>query len=161
MSENFDELIARAKSLSGLTPEHEACLKEIAPILIPHLPKITDAFYVRLITTPVTSKFLIKYEEKLDYLKDTHLAWMKSLFTLTIDAEFAKRMVRVGDMHVEIQLPLDFMTGAMSLINNGLIKITLAELGDDKEQTLKALQAVNAVTALVLVLMQQSYQLFD
>jgi hemoglobin-like flavoprotein len=161
MSENFDELIARAKSLSGLTPEHEACLKEIAPILIPHLPKITDAFYVRLITTPVTSKFLIKYEEKLDYLKDTHLAWMKSLFTLSIDAEFAKRMERVGDMHVEIQLPLDFMTGAMSLINNGLIKIIITEMGDDKEKTLKALQAVNAVTALTLVIMQQSYQLFD
>jgi hemoglobin-like flavoprotein len=161
MSENFQDLLARAKSLSGLTPEHEACLKEIAPIITPHLPKITDAFYVRLITSPVTSVFLTKYEDKLDYLKETHLTWLKSLFTLDINAEFAKSMKRVGDVHVEIQLPLDFMTGAMSLINTGLIKIVIAEFENDKEKALNALLAVNAVTALVLVIMQQSYQLFD
>jgi hypothetical protein len=161
MSQNFEELIARAKSLSGLTPELELCLKEIAPIVIPHLPKVTDAFYVRLITSPITSKFLEKYEDQLDYLKKTHLDWLVSLFTVDVNADFAKNMLRVGDAHIAIHLPLDFMTGAMSLINKGVIQIIMTEFAEDQAQAVKALQAVNAVTALVLIIMQQSYQLFD
>lgn len=161
MSQNFDELISRGKSIAGLTPELEACLKEIAPRVIPRLQTVTDAFYVRLLTSAYTSKFLQRYEEQLEYLKKTHLDWLVSLFMLDINADFAKNMTRVGDVHAGIQLPLDFMTGAMSLINKGMIEIIMDEFGDDKEKTVKALQAVNAVTALVLIIMQQSYQLFD
>lgn len=161
MSQHFEELTARAKSLSGLTPELEACLKEIAPIITPRLQKVTDTFYVRLITTTITSKFLQRYEDQLDYLKKTHLNWLISLFSVDIDEKFIEDMVRVGDVHVRIQLPLDFMTGAMSLINKGIIEIILDEFSDNKQKTIKSLQAVNAVTALVLIIMQQSYQLFD
>jgi hypothetical protein len=129
--------------------------------MMPHLPKITDTFYVRLITSPVTSSFLEKYSDQLDHLKKTHSDWMATLFTADINADFAKNMLRVGDVHIGIQLPLDFMTGAMSLITKGLIQIIIEELGNDKEKALRALQAVNAVTGLSLIIMQQSYQLFD
>jgi hypothetical protein len=161
MSQNFDELIARAKSLSGLTPELERCLKEIAPVVTPRLQKVTDTFYVRLITSETTSKFLQRYQDQLEHLKKTHLDWLVSLFSVDINADFAKDMVRVGEVHVGIQLPLDFMTGAMGLINKGVIEIIVDELGNDKEKMVKSLQAVNAVTTLVLIIMQQSYQLFD
>lgn len=160
MSQNFDELISHGKSISGLTPELENCLKEIAPLVIPRLPEVTDAFYVRLITSPNTSKFLQKYADQLDGLKKTHLDWLISLFTVDMNAEFAKNMARVGEVHVGIQLPLDFMTGAMCLINKGMIQIIIEEFGDDKAKSAKALQAVSAVTGLVLIIMQQSYQLF-
>jgi hypothetical protein len=161
MSENFDTLITHAKSLTGLTPELEACLKEIAPAIIPHLPKVTDAFYIRLITTPSTSKFLENYTDKLAHLKITHLKWLTGLFTLDVDADFARNMAKVGDIHVAIQLPLDFMAGSMALINKGLIQIIFEEFSDDKQRCLRALQAVVAITGLALVIMQQSYQLWD
>lgn len=161
MPHNFDALIENSKSLSGLTPELEVCLKEIAPIVIPQLEKVTDAFYRRLIMIPSTSSFLEDHAAQLDKLKATHLAWLTSLFTRDIDAAFAKDMRHVGEKHVSIQLPIEFMAGSMSLISKELIKVIIETLGDNNEQCIKALQAITAVTGLTLIIMQKSYQLWD
>jgi hemoglobin-like flavoprotein len=161
MPYDFDVLIEHSKLLSGLTPELEACLKEIAPIVIPHLEKVTDAFYRRLIMIPSTRDFLEHNNAQLEKLKDTHLAWLNSLFTRDIDAEFAKDMRHVGEVHVSVQLPIEFMAGSMRLINKELIKIVIDALYDNKDQCTKALQAISAVTGLTLIMMQKSYQLWD
>ncbi len=160
MPHNFDVLLTDSKLLSGLTPELESCLKEVAPVIVPQLKKVTDAFYVRLVTIPSTCKFLEAHADQLDKLKETHLAWLTSLFTRDIDGTFAKDMSHVGDVHIAIQLPIEFMAGSMSIINKELIKIVVETLGDDKEQCSKALQAISAVTGLTLILMQKSYQLW-
>lgn len=161
MTNDFGALIIENKLLAGLTPELESCLKEIAPLITPRLKQVTDTFYIRLVSVPSTCKFLQNHETQLDKLKATHLTWLTSLFTRDIDAEFAKEMTHVGDVHLAIQLPIEFMSAAMSLINKELIKIVIETLGDDKEQCTKALQAISAVTGLTLVLMQKSYQLWD
>ncbi|MFZ2726317.1 MAG: protoglobin domain-containing protein [Methylococcaceae bacterium] len=161
MSQNFDAFVANAKSLSGLTPELESCLQEIAPRIVPQLVKVTDAFYVRLITLPITSIFLEKHGVSINALKETHTRWLNSLFTQAINDEFAQNMAKVGDVHAAIQLPLSFMAGAMSLINKELISIIVTEFGTDSSQCTKALQAVSAVTGFALIIMQQSYQLWE
>lgn len=161
MPHDFDALIANSKLLSGLTPELEACLKEIAPILMPQLANVTDMFYIRLAMIPSTSRFLEGHITQLDKLKATHLAWLTSLFTRDINAEFAKDMHHVGEVHTSIQLPIEFMAGSMSLISKELIKLIIDALGDNKEQCTKALQAITAVTGLTLILMQKSYQLWE
>jgi hypothetical protein len=155
MSQNFYELIAYGKSFSGLTPELEICLKDIAPLITPHLAKVTDRFYEQLTTIPVTEKYLAG---RIEHLKLAHLKWMTDLFTLNIDAQFAAGMYKVGDVHVKVNLPVEFMAGAMTLINNEIIKIVLETMSDDIEQCSKVLQAINAVTGLALMIMQQSYQ---
>ena len=163
MSYNFEfnTSLVHEKLLSNLTPDLENCLKEIAPIIMPHLRKVTDAFYVKLLTIPVTSDFLMAYNDKLDSLKATHLAWLTSLFVRNIDAEFAQEMRKIGDVHVAVHLPLEFMSSAMSLINAELIKVVIETLGDNKALCLRALLAINAVTGMTLILMQKSYQLWD
>ncbi|MDO9422940.1 MAG: hypothetical protein Q7T40_01945 [Methylobacter sp.] len=45
MSQNFNELITYSKAFPGLTPELEACLKDIAPSIMPHTKRVTDSFY--------------------------------------------------------------------------------------------------------------------
>ncbi len=161
MSHDFDAIITESKTLSGLTPELESCLKEIAPIIVPHLEKVAEVFYMRLVMVPSTCKFLEGYMNQLDKLKATQLAWLTSLFTRDIDAAFAKDMSRVGDVHVTIQLPIEFMAGSMSIINKELIRVVVEALGDDKTRCLKALQAISTVTGLTLIIMQKSYQLWD
>lgn len=161
MTNDFGALIIENKLLTGLTPELESCLKEIAPFITPRLQQVTDTFYIRLISVPSACQFLQDHETQLDKLKATHLTWLSSLFTRNIDAEFAEDMVHVGDVHLAIKLPIEFMSAAMTLINKELIKILIEILGDDKEQCTKALQAISAVTGLTLVLMQKSYQLWN
>lgn len=161
MSHDFDALIENSKSLSGLTPEMEVCLKEIASVVVPQLEKVTNAFYKRLIMIPSTSNFLEANATHLDKLKATHLIWLTSLFTRNIDADFAKDMRHVGDAHAGMQLPIEFMAGSMSLINKELIQVIIDTFGDNTAQCTKALQAIIAVTGLTLIIMQKSYQLWD
>ncbi|MBE0437792.1 MAG: hypothetical protein IBX56_18560 [Methylomicrobium sp.] len=155
MSQNYNDLINYSKSFSGLTPELEATLKEIAPILTPHLKQVTDRFYEQLTAIPETEKYLVG---RLEYLKAAHLKWMTDLFMLDVDAQFAENMYRVGDIHVKVNLPVEFMAGGMTLITTELIKLVVETLGQDSAQCVKALQAINAVTGMALMVMQQSYQ---
>lgn len=161
MLRDFDALMANGKSISGLTPEFEDCLKEIAPIIIPHLPQVTEAFYLGLIATPNSNNFLNDHIPQLGRLKETHLNWLNSLFTQDIDSQFTERMVKVSDTHVIIKLPLELMVGAMFLISRELIGIVVSEFGGNSRRCIQAMQAVNAVLGFSLVIMQQSYKLWD
>lgn len=155
MPQNFNELIDYAKAFSGLTPELELYLKDIGPEITPHLKAVTDSFYDQLVEIPATAKYL---EGRLETLKIAHLKWMTGLFTANVDAEFAQHMYQVGDIHVKVNLPVEFMAGAMTLINNELIRIIVEIFGHDPEKCSKALQAISSVTGLTLMIMQQSYQ---
>jgi hypothetical protein len=155
MSLNFNELIEYAKAFSGLTPELEVCLKDIGPEITPQLQAVTDSFYDQLATIPETAKYL---EGRVTTLKIAHLRWMTGLFSSNIDAEFARSMYQVGDIHVKVNLPVEFMAGAMTLINNELTRIVIETFGHNSEKCTKALQAIASVTGLALMIMQQSYQ---
>ncbi|MDD2801056.1 MAG: protoglobin domain-containing protein [Methylobacter sp.] len=155
MAQNFNELIMYSKTFSGLTPELEVCLKDIAPVITPHLKQVTDSFYEQLATIPAAEKYLAG---RIEHLKAAHLKWMINLFELDVDAQFAEGMYKVGDIHVKVNLPVEFMAGAMTLINTEIIKLVIDKMGSDLDKCSKALQAINAVTGLALMIMQQSYQ---
>lgn len=155
MSMNYTDLINYSKSFSGLTPELEITLKEIAPILTPQLKQVTDRFYEQLTAIPETEKYLAG---RLEHLKAAHMKWMTDLFMQDIDAAFAENMYRVGDIHVKVNLPVEFMAGAMTLVKSELIKLVIETMSEDISRCTTALQAINAVTGLALMVMQQSYQ---
>ncbi|MDD5272891.1 MAG: protoglobin domain-containing protein [Methylovulum sp.] len=159
MPQSFDELLDYGKKFSGLTPELETCLKDIAPVITPHLETVTHAFYGHLLTIPNTADHL---EGRVEHLKAAHLQWLSNLFLHTIDAEFAKTMYRVGDIHVKVNLPIEFMSGSMTLINNQLVLLVLDLFALDPKKCAQALCAINAVTGLALMIMlmvmQKSYK---
>lgn len=152
---DYKELTRYAKTFSGLTPEREALLSRIGPVMSARLPAITEAFYATLATIPATAPFLIG---RLDLLKRTHMRWLQELFTQPFDEAYAERMYKVGHVHAKVNLPVEFMAGGMTLIGDGL----LAELGtayrDDPETREAAIGAVNAILGFSLLVMQQSFQ---
>lgn len=147
---NLNELIQYAKAFSGLTSDLEACLKEIAPEITPHLKTVTNSFYNSLGEIPGAAKYL---NGRIDKLKDTHLNWLNGLFTMTIDAEFAHRMYKVGETHFKISLPVEFMVGSMALLNNEFTLLVFNIFGNDPIKCAKILRAINAVSTLSLMLM--------
>jgi truncated hemoglobin YjbI len=155
MSNDFDKLTRYAKSFSGLTPEREALLVEVGTQIKPKLPGITHDFYQQLLAIPEASSFL---EGRVESLKKTHVRWMEGLFSGPFDKTYTEHMYKVGDVHVKVNLPVEFMAGAMTLINNQLIGLIVETYGDDKERCAQILAAVNAVTGMTLLVMQQSYQ---
>ncbi|MDD2760253.1 MAG: protoglobin domain-containing protein, partial [Methylomonas sp.] len=109
----------------------------------------------QLSAIPETSSFL---EGRIEYLKNAHHRWMEGLFTGPFDAAFTAQMFKVGDVHVKVKLPVEFMAGAMTMINNRLFSLIVETFGDDKSRCAQAIAAVNAVTGYSLLVMQQSYQ---
>ncbi|BBA36762.1 uncharacterized protein sS8_4839 [Methylocaldum marinum] len=155
MSNDFDKLTRYAKSFSGLTPEREALLVEVGTQIKPKLAGITEDFYQQLLSIPEASAFL---EGRVESLKKTHTRWMEGLFTGPFDKNYTEQMYKVGDVHVKVRLPVEFMAGAMTLINNRLIALIVETYGDDNRHCAEILAAVSAVTGMTLLVMQQSYQ---
>lgn len=152
---DFEHMTQYAKQFAGLTPDRENTLKSLAPLVEPRLPKITEAFYATLSSIKEAAPFL---DGRVDLLKQTHLRWLTSLFTGTYDAEYTKAMHRVGDVHVKVNLPVEFMAGGTTLIGD-LLLADLDELfRDDPKARTEAVAAVNAVLGFSLIVMQQSFQ---
>lgn len=152
---NFDELTPYAKAFSELTPEREALLLEVGEILKPRLGEVTERFYAKLQTIPKARPFV---EGRIDVLKRTHLAWLEGLFTGPFDANFTAAMYRVGDVHVKVKLPVEFMAGATTLITQELVNLIVDTFRDDPEKCKEALNAVNAILGFCLLVMQESFQ---
>ena len=152
---DFNELVERTKQLTGFTADHESLLIEFRPEIQPFLGAVTEGFYTTLLSIPKTRAFL---EGRTDALKQTHKRWLESLFTGPFDAEYAKAMYHVGQVHVQVQLPVEFMQGAATLIFGELLKV-LTQINQDDPDRLGAIaNAANAVIGFSVAIMQESYQ---
>jgi hypothetical protein len=67
-------------------------------------------------------------------------------------------MYRVGAVHVKVGLPVEFMSGGMSLIAEELIELIGRTCGEDASRCRTLLKALNGVTGFSLLIMQQFYQ---
>lgn len=152
---DFERLTEYAKAFTGLTEEYEVLLKEIAPQITPLLNTVTDGFYAQLGLIPETKPFL---DGRVDALRAAHTLWLEGLFTRDFDKNYTVGMYKVGDVHVKVKLPVEFMSGGMALINGQFIPLVIDLFGDDSEKCKKVLLAINAVTGFSLLTMQQSYQ---
>ncbi len=152
---DFTELVGRIKKLTGFTAEHEVILTQIRGEIRPHLPAVTEAFYTVLGTIPKARPFL---NGRVDVLKKTHLMWLDSLFTGPFDEDFARQMYHVGMVHVKVQLPVEFMQGAATLIMSELTREVAKICGDNAERQAKIIASMNGVIGFSVAIMQESYQ---
>lgn len=151
---DFDELNQYAKQFAKLDDDKIAMLHSISTDLIPHLQQVTDDFYAHLSTIEKAKPFL---EGRIETLKSTHHAWMKDILTGSFDAEYTQQMYKVGDVHVKVKLPVEFMAG-MTIIKDGLSNVVLNTYQDDASKQQEALAAINAALGFSLLVMQESYQ---
>jgi hypothetical protein len=152
---DFPALTAYAKSFSGLTPEREKLLVEVGQRLSPRLAELTDRFYDTLTSIPKTAAVL---EGRVDSLKKTHVAWLQRLLEGPFDDAYTASIYKIGDVHVKVNLPVEFMAGGTTLINDHFIRLVCESFSDDPSEQLKALGAVNAAMGFSLMVMQESYQ---
>ncbi|MCU7845209.1 MAG: hypothetical protein KZQ93_15375 [Candidatus Thiodiazotropha sp. (ex Monitilora ramsayi)] len=152
---DFKTLTPYAKNFTGLTEVHEALLVEVGPMLKPSLGEVTERFYSTLRSIDKTAPFI---EGRLESLKQTHRKWLEGLFTGPFDESYAQSMYHVGQVHVKVHLPVEFMSGGMSLINDELIALVCKTFSDYPDRITALLKAINAVTGFSLLIMQQSYQ---
>lgn len=152
---DFVSLTAYAKQFSGLTPEYEGLLQEIGPQVKPLLMEVTESFYGVLQSIDKTKPFI---DGKVESLKKTHLHWMETMFTGPYDENYTAWMYKVGDVHVKVRLPVEFMAGGITIIGNTLHPIIAGLCGVDHGRCVKLASAINAMLGFSLMVMQESYQ---
>ena len=152
---DYAHLTRYAKAFSGLTEEKEALLLDAALAIKPGLPDVTTRFYDELQRIDRAAPYI---EGRLEQLKSTHLAWLEGLFTGPYDATYTRAMYRVGQVHVKVDLPVEFMSGGMSLIGEQLIGLVCSVFEGEPHRWPPLLKAINAVMGYSLLVMQQSYQ---
>ncbi len=152
---DYAQLTTYAKAFTGFTPEKEALLQQAGMAIKPGLPEVTQRFYKVLQSIERTSPYI---DGRLEHLMKTHLAWLEGLFTGPYDASYTEAMYQVGKVHVKADLPVEFMSGGMSLITEELIELTDRTFAGDPRTSHQMLKAINAVMGFSLLIMQQSFQ---
>lgn len=152
---DFEALAAYARHFSNLSEQRIVTLHTMSDDIIPHLQPVTDTFYQHLSGIERAQPFL---DGKIDTLKNTHIAWLTQLFTGSFDADYAEYMYKVGDVHVRVNLPVEFMAGGITLINEGLTKVIIEIYKGDEHKMMDSLAAMNAALGYSLLIMQESYQ---
>lgn len=116
---------------------------------------MTDAFYAELSDIKQARPFL---EGRMEGLKQTHEAWLKGLFTQDFDDDYTKMLYHVGDVHVKIALPVEFMAGAMTQIQRNMTPILFDLFGENPARLIAITEAIIAALGFSLQIMQESYQ---
>lgn len=151
---DFASLCAESRALAGLTDADVALLHDLGPRFVPHLDAVTDRFYAALGAVPRTAAFI---EGRVDALKKTHRAWLESLFTRAVDTEYTQWMHHVGSVHVRVNLPVEFMTSGMTLVQRELLLLAASTEGLDVATRDRVPAAIASICGFCQLVMQKSY----
>ncbi len=153
---DFESFHLYAKSLTGFTEQDEKVLHAVADRIEPYLDQVTDEFYCQLMQVPETGHFL---QGRVDHLKTTHRAWLGQVFNADFDWQYCQQQYQIGFVHVQVKLPIEFMSAGMCLMQNCLIDRVTDLWPDDAKKSAEIIHAINAVFGYSLLTMQHSYQL--
>lgn len=152
---NLQTLHLYTRQFSGLTEEKIQTLHEVYETLQPDLQQVTDTFYEQLSLIPKTKAFI---EGRIDQLKLTHIAWLNELFVSNFDEDYTAKLYKIGDVHVKVNLPVEFVSGAMSIIQGELTVLIVQKYTGQTDKQLKILEALNSALSFCSLVMQESYQ---
>lgn len=155
---DMSALCEYARQFSGLEARRISLLHRMYEDVIPSLPRVTKNFYARLQNIAKAAEYLEGHQ--LENLKQTHLAWLHELFNTDFDEAYTRKMYMVGDIHVRVKLPVEFMGASIGIIQSELVRLFGEMYSDNQEMALDAIQAINAATAFSLLVMQKSYHSF-
>jgi truncated hemoglobin YjbI len=147
-------IAARAKSLSGLTPERIAVMRSTAAEVEPSLDFVTDRFYARLAEMPDVRPLLAGRMER---LRQTFRAWVGSLFGSDFGTDYAEAVWRIGEAHFAAGVPIDCLTGSMTVVQEALQPVVLAGARGRPFAETERLAALNAALGYSLIVMQGPY----
>lgn len=151
---DFPELTRYAKMFSNLTQDKENILRSVKDEISPHLAQVTNNFYATLQQIPEALPYL---EGRIEALKQTHTKWMHDIFTGPYDEAYTEAMYNVGEVHVKVNLPVEFMSGGITLICDELYKIVFEIRRDDLQSAQQIICAINSIMGFSLFVMQKSY----
>ena len=139
--------------IGGLCREDQSILGQLLPLIEPHLPAVTDAFYALLQSDAQTAPYL---EGRIDALKATHLAWIKDIFNGEYADAFIARQEKIGEVHVKVRVPPHFVASSMSYLRAALPTL-IQDVENDKQRSTQAIKTLMQVLDLCQYLIDRKY----
>lgn len=152
MSSPYETYVEMQQFLD-LNDADRANLVSIKGIFEKHGRGITDRFYANIATDPTTAA---QIEGRVDALKATHGVWMMELFSGDYGEAYFERRKRIGEAHVRIGLPPQFVEGVMSAIRGEGEAAIHAEIADKAEASAKV-KSLMKILDLDLIVINLAY----
>ncbi len=137
----------------GFRLEDRETILRIAPIILPHLGRVTDRFYDLLLQDERIAEYL---EGRIDLLKKTHLGWLESLFSGDYGADFIQRQEKIGEVHVNVRVPPLFVAASMSFLRAELSSV-ISQYILDREEAGQSTRALLGLLDLCQYLIDRKY----
>ena len=123
----------------GFTEADASSIRASAPLVLPHVDRLTAALYDHFLTMPRAARFFLREDGTPD---ETRLArrrhslgrWMRDTAELALTPEFSYSLLTIGLAHSHRAqgpggtVPPHLMVGAMSLVQTELPKIFATDL---------------------------------
>ena len=127
----------KMKTFLSFGDKEAAALQSLKPLFEQHGGGITDRFYEVLGQNEATASLI---EGRVDALKAIHGVWMMELFSGDYGRGYFDRRERIGQAHVRINLPPEFVEGVMSFIRAEGVALINANVPEaDRELAISAL----------------------
>jgi two-component system, NtrC family, sensor histidine kinase HydH len=146
------------KTYVGFDDASSVTLREIYPLVGPHVARIIDDFYDTIEAHPGAREAITGGPEQIERLKHSLRRWLEELFVGPHDAGYLARRARIGRVHVRINLPQAFMFTAMNRIRVQAATVIHEGLGHDAAALQKATTAVHQIMDIELAIMLETYR---
>jgi PAS domain S-box-containing protein len=148
----FEEL----KRYVRFSVDDEAALKALLPHAQPHFKRIVDEFYERL-SEHEEARAVLKGPDQLTRLKASLNGWLGLLLSGPWDQDYFEKRMRIGQMHVRVQLPQRYMFAAMNLIRIAITEIAQDVYRDDHKGRHRSVWALAKIIDIELAIMLDAY----
>jgi signal transduction histidine kinase len=146
------------KRYVGFGEESIAVLSAFHAVALPHFPRIVDDFYDTIERHPAAQRAITGGKSQIMRLKQTLIAWLGAVLTGPYDEAFLRAHARIGQVHVRIALPQEYMFTAMNRIRVRLFEVAQDSLSGDPSRLRATVVAIDQIVDLELAIMLDTYR---
>jgi hypothetical protein len=144
-------ILTELVALLELSAEEAALLSGLQPQAHEAAPKLLEEFYARLFQHPNTAEYLNGVA--MDRLHAMVRNWFADLFSGVYDAAYAQKRLKIGQIHVQIGLPVRYPLAMLDII------MPFGEaVAQQSPQPAAAVAAFRKVLALDIAIFNQAYE---
>jgi signal transduction histidine kinase len=136
----------------------ERALRALHAAASPHLARVSEVFYDRILSHAEASRVLQGGESKFGHLKATLVRWLDTLLSGPWDEPYWEGRYRIGRVHVRIGLPQHYMFGAMNVVRSELARIAYDRFHGDPAELDRVRGALGKILDLELAVMLATYR---
>jgi len=142
----------------GFDESSTEALREARWLVAPHFAAIIDDFYDTIEAHPDARAAIKGGSAQIARLKQSLLRWIDELFTGPHDDGYFERRLRIGRVHVQINLPQMYMLTAMDRIRVQTVAALRAAPGVDETRLDAMFTALHQILDIELAIMLESYR---